>query len=151
MVSMKHLVLTSFEEMQKHMGVLRSCLQEACTFSLGRYCAEDLISYIQAGHMQLWLAFTGECLDGFLLTQIIPYPQTKAVRFLCCMGVDIDNWLEFIKRIGDWVPYVEQIEDWARGLGCTLSQIECPAPWELYMRDLGYKRGHVLLDKELAA
>lgn len=147
---MKRLVLTSFDDMQEYSDVLYSRLEDACKFSLGRYKAEDLINSIKINHMQLWLAFDGADLDGFILTQIINYPQSMALRFLCVMGVVIDNWLEFIKNIGSWLPFVKQIEGWAQSIGCVLSQIECPAAWELYMRDLGYKRGHVMLDKELA-
>lgn len=65
------------------------------------------------------------------------------------MGVEIDGWQKFMTVIDSWIPFVRQIEEWGKGLGCTLSQIECPTTWELYLRDFGYKRGHVILDREI--
>jgi hypothetical protein len=147
---MKRLVQTSFDDLQPFMGLVFPKLVVACRYSIGRYEAGDIIEYIKTNHMQLWLAFDEEELDGFILTQIIDYPQAKALRFLCLMGVRIEGFQEFMAVIGDWLPFVRQVEEWAIGLGCVLSQIESPAAWELYMRDYGYKRGHVILDKELA-
>ena len=146
---MKTLVQTSYENLLPHLDAILPKLVIACSYSIGRFKAEDIIENIKLNRMQIWLAFDGDKLDGFILTQILDYPQTKALRILCLMGVGIEGWQKFMGAICDWIPFVRQVEDWAKGLGCTLSQIECPATWELYLRDMNYKRGHVLLDREL--
>lgn len=147
--SMKRLTLASLDEFETYRDQIIPKLDIACTHSIGRYKSEDVIWYIREGHMQLWLAFEDDSLDGFILTQLIEYPQKKSLRFLCLMGVGVEGWLSFMKTIKDWLPFVKQIEDWSVEKGCSLSQIECPAAWQLYLRDIGYSRGHVLLDKEL--
>lgn len=146
---MKRLVRTPYDDLLPFIELLFPKLVAACAQSMGRYKAEDIIKCIKADSMQIWLAFEDEKLDGLILTQIIEYPQSMALRFLCLTGVGVDGWQEFMSVIQEWLPFVKQIEDWARNLGCKLSQIECPAAWELYMRDYGYVRTHVLLDREL--
>ena len=65
------------------------------------------------------------------------------------MGVGVDGWRKFMERIGGWLPFVRQVEEWGHSIGCKLSTIECPSTWELYLKDYDYRRGHVLLHKEL--
>lgn len=146
---MKRLALTSFAELQQHMKAVLPKLDIACSYSIGRYTSKDILKYIEADYMQIWLAFNGDELDGFILTQIIDYPQAKSLRFICLMGVGVEGWQEFIRVIDGWLPFTRQIEEWGLSMGCSLSQIECPAAWDLYLRNFGYSRGHVLLDKEL--
>ena len=86
---------------------------------------------------------------GYILTEVINYPRAKAVRFLCLTAIDIKGFDKFLAVIGEWVPFVKQVEEWAKGIGCVLSQIESPATWELFMKDYGYRRTHVYLDREL--
>lgn len=143
------LIQKSREELEEYLGLILPNLEDACKHSLGRYEANDILRCIADGTMQIWLGFDKEVLEGFILTQVIDYPKVKAVRFLCLRGVSVEGWHEFMSKIGDWLPFVKQVEDWALSLGCSLSQIECPATWELYLRDFGYKRGHVLLDRSL--
>lgn len=146
---MKRLVASTPELFEQHRGEIVPKLVAACSYSIGRYEAEDIIKLIETNHMQMWLAYEDEGLDGFILTQVLDYPQAKALRFICLMGIGIEGWQRFMSVIEEWVPFVTQIEDWGRSVGCSISQIECPATWELYMRFQGYSRSHVLLDKEL--
>ena len=146
---MKRLVQYPYDDLLEHIDAIFPKLVIACSYSIGRFKAEDIIEQIKTNQMQIWLAFDEKKLDGFILTQVLNYPQTLALRILCLMGVEIEGWQSFMACINDWIPFVRQVEDWAKGFGCTLSQIECPATWELYLRDMGYKRGHVLLDREI--
>ena len=146
---MKRLVPTLYDDLQPYIGAIYPKLVVACSHSIGRYTADDILGYIKKNHMQIWLAFDGDELDGFILTQIIEYPQAKELRFLCLSGVKVEGWQAFVETIEDWIPFTKEVEDWGKSLGCSISQIECPATWEIYMRDFEYKRGHILLCKEL--
>lgn len=146
---MKRLVPTLYDELHPYLAVIYPKLVIACAYSGGKYIAEDVMEYIKINHMQIWLAFDEDELDGFILTQVIDYPRAKALRFLCLTGVRIEGWQAFMEVIDDWIPFTQQVEDWGKSIGCKRSEIECPATWEIYMRNYAYKRGHVLLDKEL--
>ncbi len=124
-------------------------LVTACEYSLGRFKAEDIIENIKKNIMQLWLAFNDEVLEGLLITEIVQYPQKRAVRIICLTGIEVDGWQKFVSVIEEWIPFTKQIESWGKSIGCSMSQIECPPTWELYLRDFEYKRGHVLLHKEI--
>lgn len=146
---MKKLVQSSFDDLQPFMGLVLPKLEIACRFSIGKYTAEDIFDFVKKDIMQIWLAFDDEVIDGFIITQIVGYPKIKSLRFICLMGVGIEGWQKFMCAIGDWLPFVRQVEDWGKSIGCSLSQIECPAPWENYMTNYGYSRGHVILNREL--
>jgi len=146
---MNRLVPTLYEDLHDVLNDIMPKLEIACNYSLGRYKPEDLINEIKANTMQIWLAFNDNTLDGFVLTQVLDYPQTKTLRIMCLMGVGVEGWQAFMEKIKDWVGFVRQIEDWGKSIGCSLSQIECPPTWEVYMNNYGYRRGHVLLNKEL--
>jgi hypothetical protein len=147
---MKRLVPTPYDDLQPYLDVVYPKLVVACSYSLGRLRAEDVIEYIRTNHMQIWLAFEDDDLDGFIITQILEYPAAKELRFICLTGVRVEGWQEFMETIGGWIPYTKQVEDWAESIGCTISQVECPAPWEVYLKDYEYRRGHVLLQKKLS-
>lgn len=146
---MKRLVQSTFLDLDNYIEQIFPKLVIACSYSIGRFKAEDIIELIKTNQMQIWLAYNDDALDGFILTQILNYPQTMALRIFCLMGIEVEGWRKFMMVINDWIPFVRQVEDWGKSLGCTLSQIECPATWELYLRNFGYKRGHVILDREL--
>ena len=147
---MKNLVLSSYDDLLPYMDKVLPKLAIACSYSLGRFKAEDIVEYLRVGAMQAWLAFSeARELDGFILSEIITWPRCKELRILCLMGVAIEGPAEFLQKIGGWLHLVKQVEDHARGAGCALVQIECPAQWELLLRDFGYERGHVLLKKEI--
>ena len=132
------------------MGLVLPKLVTACAESNGRYTAEDIIQNISDNSMQIWLAFNGEALDGFILTQMLSYPHARTVRFMCAAGVGIDGPQEFVDQIKDWMPFMQQVEDWAYGLGCSLSQIEAPPQWAYYIKHAGYGSEHVLFSKRLS-
>ena len=147
---MKNLVLSSYDDLLPYMDRVFPKLEIACSYSLGRFQAVDIVEYLRVGFMQIWLAFDDDVLDGFILTQIIDYPRAKELRVLCLTGVEIEGPLAFLASIRDWIPHVKTLETHAVSIGCSLVQIECPAQWELLVKDFGYERGHVLLKKEIA-
>ena len=147
---MKNLVLSSYDDLLPYMDKVFPKLEIACSYSLGRFQAVDIVEYIRIGFMQIWLAFDGDELDGFVLTQILDFPRAKELRILCLMGVRIEGPQAFLASIGSWLEFVKKVEDHGREIGCSLVQIECPATWELLVKDFGYERGHVLLKKEIA-
>lgn len=148
---MKRLSLTPFEILVPYLGLIEPKIAIACSKSNGRYSAEDILSSIRDNSMQIWLAFKGESLDGFVLTQILSYPQARVARLMCAMGIEIDGPEAFVEEIRDWLPFIKNVEDWAKSLGCPLMQIEAPLGWEFYVRGLGYGNEHVLFSKGLTA
>ena len=146
---MKCLLQTSHDDLLTHIDAILPKLVIACSYSKGKFKAEDIIEQIKSNQMQMWLAFDRDNLDGFIITQILDYPRTKTLRIFCLMGVGVEGWKKFLTVINDWIPFVRQVEAWGKSLGCTLSEIECPSTWELYLGNFGYNRAHVLLDREI--
>lgn len=146
---MKRLALTSFDELSPYMDVVQPRLIEACSYSGGRYSPEHLVESLQNNSMQIWLAFDGDDLNGFLLSQILEYPKARTLRFFCCMGVKIGGWQVFMTEIGGWLPFMAEAEEWGKHQGCSLSQIEAPQGWGLLIKNLGYNPTHVLFEKGL--
>lgn len=146
---MKRLSLTSFDDLKPYLDLIEPKIVIACSTSNGRYKSEDILNGIRDNSMQIWLAFNVESLNGFVLTQLLSFPQARVARLMCAMGIEIDGPGAFLAEIRDWLPFIKQIEDWAKSLGCSLMQIEAPPGWEFYVRNLGYGDEHVLFSKGL--
>ena len=145
---MKKIFQPSAEELEAKMDVVHTALAAACETSHGRYKAEDLIQQVKDRSVQLWFGYDGDDFDIIALTTIIAYPQARTLSFFCLTGVRIQGWQQFLLHVNEWLPLIKGIEDWGITVGCTLFQIECPAPWERFLKEYGYAGTHVTLYKE---
>ena len=114
-------------------------VSEAVERSEGKYLAEDIKELLFASHMQMWL-MVGDGILGLTLTELRTYPRNKICRLLCCVGEQMESWIDKI----------DIIEAWAKGEGCLSIEPICRAGWERVLKPRGYKKTHVLLAKELA-
>ena len=147
---MKRLVLTSHDDLVPYLDTVFPKIVASCSHSGGRITGEGVLAQLKTNQMQIWLAFNGMTIDGFVLTQIYDWGKTKTLKIFCVEGVAVEGWEKFLSVIDDWVGVVKEIEDWAKNLGCTLCEIECQPGWELLLRGFGYQKSHVLLSRDLA-
>ena len=111
----------------------------ACEEARNRETPETIKAALHEGRFQLWVVIRGQKVMAILLTEIAVYSLSKVCRLIVCIGEDYKAWVGLIK----------QVEDWAKDMGC--SEMEpLPRPgWEKVLKPLGYRKTHVVLNKEL--
>ena len=97
-----------------------------------------MLRLLLAGRMQLW-AVVGEAIEAIVLTEIAEYPRRRLCRVLAAAGAGRARWLHLLGTI----------EEWARAQGCTAIEPVARPGWERALAPLGYRKTHVILEKEL--
>jgi hypothetical protein len=140
---MNHLVLIPPTNLPNVLSLVYPKIDAATAYSVGKYRGSDVVVKIAAGEMQLW-AIVDEDADeirGIAITEIAVYPQRKILRFLCATGEEFREWIDLI----------DEIEQWGADMGCSGFQAECRPGWERSLKERGYRKSHVILNKELGS
>lgn len=118
--------------------VIELKIQIACQYNGNRYNADDCLRELLSGEKQLWLAID-KTIDGIAISQIIPFPRMKCCSIDICTGIGLEQWKSLLP----------QIEDWARKLHCSQMFFISRPGMEKALKDQGYKKTHVFLEKDL--
>lgn len=140
---MSNLVLIAPHDLSSVINMVYPKIEAATSYSVGKYHGADIVRQLAAGSMQLWLAYDDENdkLDGLAITEIAVYPQRKICRFLCATG----------ENYKDWFHHMEEMEKWGEKMGCTGFQAECRPGWERPLKEIGYSKSHIIMNKELGS
>lgn len=94
------------------------------------YTVQDLMTRLEKGTMQLWLAFDdGEPPFIMLITEIQQYPAGKVLNFCLLAGKDV-------RRI---LPYVGVAEKWAMMEGAFMATVSTRPKLATILRRYGYR------------
>ena len=111
----------------------RILLQSALDLSGGTHTFEDVVEAVDEGLMQFWPAS-----ESCLVTQLIVYPQVKAIHIFLAAGN-----LEQIK------DFDESLDDFARQLDADFITLSGRKGWQRTLKDIGYQTSHVTMFKEV--
>ncbi len=115
---------------------VKPMLLQALVYADTKYNADDILSALIKGHMQLWLVFDNNgdtC--AFCITRIINYPQEKRAAILFTSGHDVMKWVHFN----------EVICAWAASNGCSTLEVYGRPGWEKLLAPFGYEKIHTVL------
>lgn len=140
---MNQLLLIPPQNLPNVMALVYPKIDAATSYSVGKYTGNDVVKKIASGHMQLWAAYDedADVVSGVAITEIAVYPQRRICRFLCATG----------ENMSEWVDFIDDIEKWGESMGCDGFQAECRPGWERVLKDKGYRKSHVILNKELGS
>lgn len=102
----------------------------------GRHTPDDYWKRIETGHAQGWIAFDGQTIKGFCLTEVAD-DALATVRLTHCAGEDADSWLFLM----------DNIKAWARERGSKAIEAICRPGWERKLT--GFRKTHVILEARL--
>ena len=126
------------ELMMQHLNMFTGALQLMADRCNGRYTLDDYIDHINKTLMQLWVAIDDDNnIWATAVSQIVQYPQRKAIQTVGCVGKNWREWYDL--RLG--------IEEWGKTQGCDLAQGIAPRKWAPTFGD--YKETHVLYEKDI--
>lgn len=121
-------------------GVVRGEVERALAYSHGEFTIDDVLERLVGAKMQLWMVLDDDAYVGVVITEIVNYPQVRAVRFLALAGKRLDDWMEQAEK---------HIVGLAREWGCRVSEGYGRIGWLRKTKPLGYTFGHVMVRKEI--
>lgn len=115
-----------------------------CDSSHGKFEPADIIKMLVGGDFQLWVLVDDDGAPQVVyLGRIVIFPRRRVYEPLAVASTDMPEYLD------SWLESFEQIEKWAKDRGCDMVQSLARPGFERSLRKRGYKRSHVLLEKEL--
>jgi len=102
----------------------------AAEFTYGRFTTNDIRTGYKKGNQQLWLAHEGEEVLGFSITEIIEYPQTRALVMHFTGGKDLPLWK---------TPMLKDIQEFGSNNGCDIIESYGRVGWGKVFKEDGYK------------
>lgn len=113
-------------------------VQLACEYNGSRYNSDDCLDELLKGEKQLWLVIE-HSIKAIVITQIISFPRIKCCGIDICTGIGLQQWKSLLPII----------EDWGRKQDCRMMFLCARPGMEKALKDQGYKKTHVFLEKEL--
>lgn len=115
-------------------------LQGALDRSHGEFTVKDLLLLFSKNELQVWAAVTSDKIVGLASTQVIEYPQVKALRVVTVSGANIEDWVGQL---------IETFEMFCREQG--LSRIEAVGRrgFVRLLKPFGFKEAYTVVVKEV--
>jgi hypothetical protein len=133
------LVHVAYDEVDPFWSLVEPWIDAAAEKSRGKMVGGDVYDMLLEGRMQLHLALDREKVRAVCVTEIIEYPRLKVCQILIVTGEGMESWWEMI--VG--------IERWARAKGCQAMKSDTRPGWERFLKEKGYVKTHVVLEKDL--
>tara|TARA_R110000764_G_scaffold213377_2_gene299765 strand:+ start:651 stop:1067 length:417 start_codon:yes stop_codon:yes gene_type:complete len=128
------------EEVHKVWSLAEPLVEQACNTN-GGYNAKHILEFLEAGLMQLWMAVDKDT-NAVLcccVTEIRQYPNFKVCDLRITTGEQFERWYNYMDRICEW----------AKSSGCAKMEIFARPGWERILKEKGFKKTHVQIEKLL--
>lgn len=99
--------------------------------------ADDILTHIQTGRMQLWRSVNGL---GIAVTEIQDYPRFRQLLVFMVAGESAQDWL---------ADGHQQLEAFAKSKDCQFMIFHGRPGWEKFVRTFGYEAKQIIMRKEL--
>ena len=109
--------------------------------SKGEISAGELLHQVIKRERQCWIALDGKEVKACALTEV-QGGALKTVVLGFCAGKDMQEWYR---------EMVDEIERWAAHMGSKRVRCIPRLGWEPSLKGLGYKKTHLLMDKDIGA
>ena len=129
--------LVPIDDINRYWPEIKEDIQRACDYSGNRSSATTYHDFLQKGSKQLWLVKRDDKITGIVVTELVQFPLLVGCRINICTG----------KHISEWGHLYTMIEDFARANGCKQMFLIARPGMEKIVK--GYRKTHVLLEKEL--
>ena len=129
-----HLV---WDEAKEHLRRFEKRARGNCT-------VDDIGKRILADEQQLWIVINDDKkIIGAIVSQVWDYPRKKVMEIVACGGDSERELNEYIYQS------IEVLKDFALENYCDVMRIEGRRGWERPLKELGFNKDAVLLEKEI--
>lgn len=105
-------------------------LESAAEYTFGRFKAEDIKRGLLVKPQQLWVAFDGQEVYGFVVTEIYSYPQLTALVMHFTAGKKLPRWKDAM---------LKELRDFSKEHKCTIIESYGRRGWAKVFQNDGYK------------
>lgn len=110
--------------------LIHDYMKGAADYTYGRFTVEDIKNGIHNNPQQLWIAYEGEEVYGAVVTEIITYPQIKALVMHFTGGKDLPKWK---------TPMLKLLQTFGKEHGCNIIESYGRAGWAKVFKDDGFE------------
>jgi hypothetical protein len=139
------LVQIPIQELEKVWGIVEKDIKSALAYS-GQLTDSDFVfDTLKEGKFQLWVLWdknqskTVDKYFGVVVTEIIKRKFGKVCHIYIMTG----------KQRTKWQHLITKVEDFAKQEGCKMMELIARPGWQRVLDDYGYKRTHVVLEKQI--
>jgi hypothetical protein len=118
---------------------VKDALQEAFKGDCGRISIQDVKDALEAQEMQLWGLHDG-VLRAVMVTEIINYPQLRAVRVIAVSGTEMEMWLDTL---------IDTVSQWGAEQGAHVVEFVGREGWKRVLSNKGFGHTQVLMTKPI--
>lgn len=118
---------------------VKGAVQDALDGNGGRICSDELLKLIKENKAQLWGLHDG-VLRAVMVTEIINYPQLKAIRIIAVGGRDMDMWLDTL---------IDTIGRWGAGQGAHVMEFVGRRGWEKKLTSKGFGELQIFMTRRI--
>jgi len=111
-------------------SAIHEYIEKSAKYTYGRFNADDIKQLILTTNKQLWVAYKGVQIYGFVVTEIVTYPQMKTLIMHFTGGVHFDKWHDDI---------ISTLKRFAKDSGCKLIESQARLGWSKILKKDGYK------------
>ncbi len=122
----------------KYWDLVKDDIELALKSEATRISIDDMYKFIVNKDVQLWAIHDGD-IHAVMTTQIINYPQSKAVNIFTVTGKQSELWLDLL---------IETITAWAKTQGCTAMQFTGRKGWEKVLTNKGFGNTQISMTKQ---
>jgi hypothetical protein len=109
---------------------IKDYLKGAADYTFGRYTVEDIYKGLFVKPQELWIAFENEVIYGVVVTEIVEYPQMKALVMHFTGGKELPKWKNEMLAL---------LQKYARDKQCSIIESYGRRGWGNVFKNDGYK------------
>ena len=139
------LVQIPIKELDKVWGMVEKNIKSALAYS-GQLTDSDFVyDLAKQGKFQVWVIWdknqkkTNDKYFGVVVTEIIKRKHGKVCHVYIVTGRQMSKWQHLISRV----------EEFAKDEGCKMMELIARPGWQKVYNNHGYKRTHVVLEKQI--
>jgi hypothetical protein len=139
------LVQIPIQELEKVWGIVEKDIKSALAYSSQLTDSDFVFDTLKEGKFQLWVLWdknqkkTIDKYFGVVVTEIIKRKFGKVCHIYIMTG----------KQRTKWQHLITKVEDFAKQEGCKMMELIARPGWQRVLDDYGYKRTHVVLEKQI--
>jgi hypothetical protein len=139
------LVQIPIQELEKVWGIVEKDIKSALAYSSQLTDSDFVFDTLKEGKFQLWVLWdknqkkTIDKYFGVVVTEIIKRKFGKVCHIYIMTG----------KQRTKWQHLITKVEDFAKQEDCKMMELIARPGWQRVLDDYGYKRTHVVLEKQI--
>ena len=109
--------------------LIEDYLKLAAKYTYGRYGEQDIKNKLLTKQQQLWIAFEGTNMFGFVVTEVITYPKMKTLIMHFTAGKELSLWKD---------DMLAELRDFAKLNDCKVIESYGRKGWAKVFKQDGY-------------